>query len=150
VFGVELRTNGAAEEAVEMAKGKKMAERANRIGEGYKKPTDRVAGEFQEQPRRAGEESQTAAASGSEAASGSAAEISRGFQSIAAELTDYSKKTLEDLFQTWEQLLRARTATEVIEVQTRYAQKAYETHLAKMSKLAELYADLTRKASKPD
>jgi phasin family protein len=133
-----------------MADGKTIAEQANRLGQEYKKQADAAGREFQEQARRAGEEYQRATASGFEAATRSAAEINRGFQSIAAELTDYSKRTMEDLFQTWEQLLRARTATEVVEVQTRYAKKAYETHMSKMSKLAELYADLTRKVSTPD
>ena len=133
-----------------MADVKTMADKANRFGQEHEKQIEEAGREFQEQARRAGEEHQRAAASGFEAANRSAAEINRGFQSIAAELTDYSKRTMEDLFQTWEQLLRARTATEVVEVQTQYAKKAYETHMSKMSKLAELYADLTRKASTPD
>jgi phasin family protein len=131
-----------------MADVKTMADQAKKLGQEYQKQIDQTAREFQEQTKRAGEEYQKAAASGLEATSRSAAEINRGFQSIAAELTDYSKKTLEDLFQTWEQLLRARTPSDVIDVQTRYAKKAYETHISRMSRLAELYAELTRNATK--
>jgi phasin family protein len=120
------------------------------LGQEGQKQIGQTAREFQEQAKRAGEEYQKATAGGLEAAGRSAAEINRGFQSIAAELTDYSKKALEDLFQTWEQLLRARTAAEVIDVQTQYAKKAYETHMSKMSKLAELYADLARHTAKPN
>jgi phasin family protein len=131
-----------------MADVKTMAEQAKKLGQEYQKQIDQTAREFQEQATTAGEEYQKAAAKGLEVASRSAAEINKGFQSIAAELTDYSKRTLEDLFQTWDELLRARSAGDVIEVQTRYAKKAYETHMSKMSRLAKLYADLTRNASK--
>jgi phasin family protein len=116
-----------------MPETKRLAEEANRMGQAA-----------QEQANRVGQEFQKAAESGFEAASRSFGEVNRGFQAIATEMTDYSKKTLEDVFHAWEQLLRARSFGEAVDIQTRYAQQAYDTHVAEMSKLTELYRDLTR------
>jgi hypothetical protein len=115
-----------------------MAEEANRLGQ-----------DAQQQARRVGQEFQDAAQGGFEAASGSFSEINRGFQAIAAEMTDFSKKRLEDVIHAWEQLLRARSFPDVVEVQTRYAQRAYDDYMSEMSKLGEMYLDTTRSAVKP-
>jgi hypothetical protein len=121
-----------------MADTRKMAEEATRIGE-----------EAQERFQRVGQEYQKAAESGFDAASRSFAEINRGFQAIAAEMTDFSKKRLEDVLQSWEQLLRARSFPDVVEVQSRYAQRAYDAYTSEMSKLGEIYLGTARDASKP-
>ena len=79
-----------------MPETKRMAEEANRMGQ-----------EAQEQAKRVGQEFQRAAERGFEAASRSFAEINRNFQAIATEMTDFSKRRLDDVLQSWEQLLRA-------------------------------------------
>ena len=38
---------------------------------------------------------------------------------------------------------------QVIEIQSQYAKKAYDTYIAELSKLGEMYAGLTRNAYKP-
>ena len=63
-----------------MAETRRMAEEATRMGE-----------EVQERTQRMGLEYQRAAKSGFEAASRSFSEANKGFQSMAAELTDFSK-----------------------------------------------------------
>jgi Phasin protein len=82
--------------------------------------------------------------SGFEAASRSFGEVT-GFQAMAAELTDFSKRRWEDVFHAWEQLLRARHFGEV---HTQYAQRAYDAYLLEMSKLGEMYLGAARDASK--
>jgi phasin family protein len=121
-----------------MQETERMAEEAKRIGH-----------EAQEQAKRVGQEYQNAVEGGFEAATRSFGEINRGAQAIAAEMTGYSKKTLEDVFQAWEQLLRARSFGDVVDIQTRYAKNAYDTHISEMSRLTDLYLDLARNASKP-
>ena len=64
-------------------------------------------------------------------------------------MTDFSRRRFEDVFQSWEQLLRARSFGDVVEVQTRYAQKAYDAYTSEMSKLGEMYLSTTRETSKP-
>ena len=120
-----------------MPETKRMAEEANRMGQ-----------EAQEQAKRVGQEFQRAAERGFEAASRSFAEINRNFQAIATEMNDFSKRRFEDVLQSWEQLLRARSFPAVVEVQTRYAQKAYDAYMSEFSKLGEMYLGTARDASK--
>src|SRR4029079_8612952 len=51
------------------------------------------------------------------------------------QLTDFSKSRWEAVFQAWEQLLRVRHLGDMVEVQTRYAQGAYDAYMSEMSKL---------------
>ena len=118
-----------------MPETKRMAEEANRMGQ-----------ESQEQAKRIGQEFQRGTERGFEAASRSFAEINRNFQAIATEMTDFSKRRLDDVLQSWEQLLRARSLPDVVEVQTRYAQKAYDAYVSEFSKLGEMYLGGAREA----
>jgi hypothetical protein len=125
-------------EEVVMPETRKMAEEANKMSR-----------EAQEQARRVGHEVQDAAQSGFEAATRSLGEVNRGFQAIAAEMTEFSKRRFEDVFRAWEQLLRARSFEDVVDVQARYAQRAVDAYTSEMSKLGEMYLDTARSASKP-
>ena len=113
-----------------------IGEEANRMGQ-----------EAQKQAKRVGREFQRAAERGFEAASRSFAEINRNFQAIATEMTEFSKRRLDDVLQSWEQLLGTRSLTDVVEVQTRYAQKAYDAYMSEFSKLGEIYLGTAREAS---
>jgi hypothetical protein len=102
-----------------------------------------------EEATRRGEEVQERVQSGFEAASRSLSEANRGFQAMADELTDFSKSRWEAVFQAWEQLLRVRHLGDVVEVQTRYAQRAYDAYMSEMSKLGEMYLGTARNAVNP-
>jgi hypothetical protein len=73
----------------------------------------------------------------------------KGFQALATEMTYFSKRRWEDVLHSWEQLLRARHFGDVVEVQTQYAQRAFEAYTSEMSKLGEMCLDTARSASKP-
>ena len=73
----------------------------------------------------------------------------RGFQALATEMTEFSKRRWEDVLHSWEQLLRVRHFGDVVEVQTHYAQRAFEAYTAEMSKLGEMWLGTARSASKP-
>ena len=75
--------------------------------------------------------------------------LSKGTQAIAVEVADYSKKAFEDGTRAFEQLLGAKSFGQVVEIQSQYAKKAYDTYTAELSKLGEMYAGLTRNAYKP-
>jgi hypothetical protein len=120
-----------------MQETRRMTEEAKRLGQ-----------ETQKHVKRAGEAYQNAVENGFEAASRSFSEINRGFQGVAAEITNFSKERLEDVVQAWEQVLRARSFADVVEVQSRYAQKAYEDYKSQMSRLGEIYLDSVRNAVK--
>ena len=121
-----------------MPETRRMADEATRMGK-----------EVQEQGQRLGREYQRAAESGFEAASRSFAETNRGFQTLADELSDFSKSRWEAVFQAWEQLLRVRHLGDIVEVQARYAHQAYDAYTSEMSKLGEIYLGTARNASKP-
>jgi hypothetical protein len=74
---------------------------------------------------------------------------SKGWQAIAAEVTNYSKKSFEDGTAALERLLGAKTLEKAIEVQTDYAKTAYEGFVTQATKLGELYADLAKETYKP-
>jgi phasin family protein len=74
---------------------------------------------------------------------------SKGFQAIAAEVTNYSKKSFEDGTAAVERLLGAKTLEKAIEIQSEYAKTAYEGFVAEATKLGELYADLAKQAYRP-
>jgi hypothetical protein len=121
-----------------MAEAKRMAEEANRMGQ-----------EAQERAQRVGHELQKAAEGGLEAASRSFSEANRGFQAIAAEMTEYSKKAFDDAIRTWEQLIGVKSLEQAIEIQSQYAKRVYDNHMAELSKLGEMYVGMVSNASKP-
>lgn len=108
----------------------------------------RMRRDTQEQVTRAGQAYQSAMDSGFESASRSLGEINRGFQGVATEITNFSKKRLDDIVQAWEQFLRARSFGDVVDVQSRYAQKAYEDYTSQMSTVSEIYLGTLRAAFK--
>jgi len=75
--------------------------------------------------------------------------MTKGFQQIAAEATEYSKKSYEDSSAAVEKLVSAKSLDKAIEIQTDFAKNAYETFVAQATKMSELYADLAKDAYKP-
>ena len=95
------------------------------------------------------EEFQKVGKDGFDAAVRSFGEMNKGFQAIAAEVTDYSKKAFEDSTRAFEQLVGAKSIEQAIEIQSQYAKKAYDTYMSEVSKLGEMYAGLAKDAYKP-
>jgi phasin family protein len=125
-------------EEVAMAEPTRMAEEATRMGE-----------EVQERTQRMGREYQKAAESGFEAASRSFGEANKGFQVLAAEMMEYSKAAFDDTIRTWEQLIGVRSLEQAIQIQSDYAKRVYENHMAELKKLGEMCVGMVRDASKP-
>jgi phasin family protein len=84
-----------------------------------------------------------------ETASSVAASLAKGFQTIAAETTDYSKKSIESNSAYVEKLLGAKSLDNAIQIQSEYAKSAYEGFVAQATKLGELYTILAKEAFKP-
>jgi hypothetical protein len=76
-------------------------------------------------------------------------ELSQGFQAIATRVADYSKKAFEDATRAYEQLVGAKSLESVIEIQSQYAKKAYDTWVAEASKIGEMYVAVARDVYKP-
>jgi len=76
-------------------------------------------------------------------------EWSKGWQAIAAEMTDYTKRSFEEGTATVEKLLSAKSVEQAVEIQTGYAKRAYDDYMHQVSKLGGLYAELAKEAYKP-
>jgi hypothetical protein len=75
--------------------------------------------------------------------------VSKGFQAIAAEVADYSKKSFEQGTATLEKLMGAKSVDKAMEVQSDYIKTAYEGFVAEATKIGELYADIAKESYKP-
>jgi hypothetical protein len=76
-------------------------------------------------------------------------EWSKGWQAIAAEMTDYTKRSFEEGTATFEKLLSAKSVEQALEIQSGYARRAYDGYMHQVSKLGGMYADLAKEAYKP-
>jgi hypothetical protein len=76
-------------------------------------------------------------------------EWSKGWQTIAAEMTDYTKRSFEEGTATVEKLLAAKSFEQAVEIQTGYAKRAYDDYMHQVSKMGGLYAELAKEAYKP-
>jgi hypothetical protein len=79
----------------------------------------------------------------------SLASLSKGWQSIAVEATEFSKKSFETGSVAIDKLVSARSLEKAIEIQTDFAKQAYEGFVAEATKIGELYAELFRDTYKP-
>lgn len=75
--------------------------------------------------------------------------VSKGYQAIAAEVVDYSKKSFEDGSAAVEKLVAVKSLDKAFEVQTEFAKSSYEAAVARATKIGELYADLAKELYKP-
>jgi hypothetical protein len=96
-----------------------------------------------------GEEFQKAGKDGFEAAVRSYGDANKGFQAIIAEVTDYSKKAFEEGTRAFQQFAGAKSVEQAVEIQSQFAKKAYDAHIAQMTKLGEMYVSLAQNAFKP-
>lgn len=84
-----------------------------------------------------------------EAFSAATAAITKGWQSIAAETTDYSKKSFEKSRVLAEKLIAVKKIDEAMQLQSDYAKSAYEDFVAEATKIGEIYSAMAKEAFKP-
>ena len=73
----------------------------------------------------------------------------RGFQDIGTHFTAYSKQAFAEATSTFEKLAGAKSLEHAVEIQSQYAKKAYESWVAEVTKIGEMYASVARDAYKP-
>jgi len=73
----------------------------------------------------------------------------KNVQSIAQELSDYSKKSVDEGAKTMEKLFGAKSVDNAIEIQNAYLKSAYEGFVSQATKLSSLYVDMARETYKP-
>lgn len=75
--------------------------------------------------------------------------VSKGFQSIAAEMADYSKKSVETSTAAFEKVVAAKSLDKAFEAQADFMRTAYEGYVGQMTKIGEIYAGVAKEAYKP-
>ena len=76
-------------------------------------------------------------------------EWGKSWQAIAAEMTDYSKRSFEDGTHTIEKLMGAKSVEQAFEIQSTYAKRAYDDYMQQMTKLSGMYTELAKEAYRP-
>lgn len=84
-----------------------------------------------------------------DAASKTAATLSKSAQQIVTEQTDYSKKAMELSTATVEKLMGVKSLDKAFEIQSDYAKSAYEGFVAQSTKISDMVANLAKEAFKP-
>ena len=119
-----------------------------RKGKRAKQNRKQVVKEAQDQSQRvARKPTAPLEAAGFEATSRAVVEFNKGLREIADEMSEYSKRSFEDVFRAWQHFVEARPLRQLMAIQTRHAQSAYEAYVAELSRLGELYLGLTRRSS---
>jgi hypothetical protein len=76
-------------------------------------------------------------------------EWNKNWQAIAAEMSDYTKRSFEESTATMEKLMSSKSVEQAVEIQTSYAKRAYDDYMQQMSKIGGLYASMAKEAYKP-
>ncbi len=102
---------------------------------------------FQNSPKE--QEFQTSPKEQLEAATTLSSSFVESLQTIAAETTEYSKKSLENGSAFVEKLFAAKTFESAVQIQSEYAKACYEAFIAQATKIGELYSNLFKEIFKP-
>lgn len=76
-------------------------------------------------------------------------EVAKGFEAIATEAADYSKKSFMETAALMEALASSRSIEAAYELQTDYIKSAYEGFISQSTKMSDMYVDMARSAYKP-
>ena len=76
-------------------------------------------------------------------------DVTKGFQAIAAEAAEYSKKSFQDGVAHFETLAGVKSFEAAFELQSSFVKSSYENFIAEATKMSEMYADLAKTAYKP-
>ena len=73
----------------------------------------------------------------------------QGFQALATEAADYSKKSFESGVAAAEKLFSAGSLDKAMEVHSDYVRSAYEGYVGQATKMGEIVTDMAKAAYKP-
>jgi hypothetical protein len=95
------------------------------------------------------EEFQTFGKDGFEAYVASSTALTKGFQAIAQEAAEYSRKSFEKSSSAFEKMSAVKSFDKAVEAQQAFAKESYESFVAQMTKMNELYVATAKEAFKP-
>ena len=73
----------------------------------------------------------------------------KGFQAIATETVEYSKKAYEANVAHAEALMKVKSFEAAVELNTAFAKTSVEGYLAELNKLGEMYSDIAKETYEP-
>jgi hypothetical protein len=62
-------------------------------------------------------------------------------------MMNYPKAAFDDAMRTWEQLVGVKSLEQAVEIQSQYAKRVYDNHMAELSKRGEMCVGIARDAS---
>ncbi|KQR68825.1 phasin family protein [Rhizobium sp. Leaf384] len=74
--------------------------------------------------------------------------MTKGFQAIAMEAADYSKKSFEDSVAHMQKLTGVRSIEAVVELQTSFLKSSYEGYVSEATKIGTMVTDLAKDSYK--
>ena len=95
------------------------------------------------------EDIQVAGKEGFEAFTASSTALTKGYQVVAQEVADFSKKSFEKSASVWQNAVAAKSFEKAIEVQQAFAKETFDATVAEFTKLGELYTAAAKSAFKP-
>ena len=95
------------------------------------------------------EEFQTFGKDGFEAYVASSTAVTKGMQAMAQEAADFSRKSFEKSTSAFEKLAGAKSFEKAVEAQQAFAKESYDSMVAQMTKMNELYINAAKEAFKP-
>jgi phasin family protein len=76
-------------------------------------------------------------------------DVTKGFQAIAAEAAEYSKKSFQDGVAHVETLAGVKSFEAAFELQSNFVKSSYENFVSEATKMGEMYADLAKTVYRP-
>ena len=95
------------------------------------------------------EDMQTASKQGFDAYISSANAFNKGFQTLAAEAAELTKKSFEDSVALTEKVVASKSVEKAVELQQAHVTKSYEDFMAQANKFGQFYMEAAKEAYKP-
>lgn len=92
---------------------------------------------------------QAAGKQGFDAYIASANAFNKGFQALATEAAEFTKKSFEDSVALTEKVVAAKSIEKAVELQQAHVTKSYEGFMAQATKMNQFYMDAAKDAYKP-
>lgn len=95
------------------------------------------------------EDMQAAGKQGFDAYISSANAFNKGFQTLATEAAEFTKKSFEDTVALTEKVVASKSIEKAVELQQAHATKSYEDFMSQANKFGQFYMETAKEAYKP-
>ncbi|MGI9570325.1 MAG: phasin family protein [Desulfobulbia bacterium] len=95
------------------------------------------------------EDMQAAGKQGFDAYISSANAFNKGFQTLATEAAEFTKKSIEDTVALTEKVVASKSIEKAVELQQAHATKSYEDFMTQANKVGQFYMETAKEAYKP-